>query len=46
MNYEFDIFLSYPRAGLVGPWVHNHFKPVLRKLLRCLFGARAAHFCE
>ena len=33
MDYEFDIFLSYPRAGQVGPWVHNHFKPVLSSCL-------------
>ena len=33
MAYEFDVFLSYPRAGQVGPWVHNHFLPVLRNCL-------------
>ena len=33
MDYEFDIFVSYPRAGHVGPWVQNHFLPVLRHSL-------------
>ena len=33
MAYEFDIFMSYPRAGQVGPWVQNHFFPVLRDCL-------------
>ena len=33
MAYEFDIFISYPRAGQVGPWVQNHFLPVLRDCL-------------
>ena len=33
MSYEFDIFLSYPRGGQVGPWVHNHFLPVLSACL-------------
>ena len=33
MAYEFDIFMSYPHAGHVGPWVKNHFLPELRNCL-------------
>jgi len=33
LAYEYDIFLSYPRSGQVGQWVHNHFLPVLRDCL-------------
>ena len=33
MAYEFDIFISYPQKGHVGPWVQNHFLPVLRDSL-------------
>ena len=34
-GYRYDVFISYPRsgAGNVGPWVHNHFHPLL---LNCL----------
>lgn len=30
MAYEWDVFLSYPRAPQVQPWVEKHFLPVLR----------------
>ena len=33
MGYHFDIFVSYPRAGQVGSWVHKHFLPVLQECL-------------
>ena len=33
MGYEYDIFMSYPRAGQVGSWVQKHFLPVLRECL-------------
>ena len=33
MDYQFDIFVSYPRAGQVRSWVHKHFLPVLRECL-------------
>ena len=33
MDYEWDVFVSYPRHGQVGRWVHNHFSPVLRECL-------------
>jgi hypothetical protein len=32
-GYEFDIFLSFPRAGTAFEWVRNHFHPVLRDTL-------------
>ncbi|SBW21443.1 hypothetical protein FDG2_2009 [Candidatus Protofrankia californiensis] len=32
-GYQFDVFLSYRRAGTVLPWVHNHFH---RMLVKCL----------
>lgn len=32
-DYEFDVFLSYRRAGTVRPWVHDHFHPLLVKCL-------------
>lgn len=33
MPYRYDIFLSYPRAGHAGEWVHEHFFPLLRDCL-------------
>ncbi|MGE4061546.1 MAG: TIR domain-containing protein [Sphingomonadales bacterium] len=33
MSYQYDIFLSYPRAGATGEWVRNHFRPVLEECL-------------
>lgn len=33
MGYEYDIFLSYPRAGHAGEWVRNHFHPLLKGCL-------------
>lgn len=33
MGYQYDIFVSYPRAGQVGSWVHKHFLPVLSECL-------------
>lgn len=33
MAYEYDIFLSYPRQGSVGIWVHQHFLPLLQESL-------------
>ncbi len=33
MAYEHDIFLSYPRQGQVGQWVHEHFLPELQACL-------------
>ena len=33
MDYDFDIFLSYPRKGNPGRWVHHHFHPLLRDCL-------------
>lgn len=33
MDYEFDIFLSYPRKGNPGRWVNLHFHPLLRDCL-------------
>ena len=33
MAYEWDVFVSYPREGQVGRWVHNHFLPLLRDCL-------------
>ncbi len=32
-GYEYDIFLSYKRAGNVPGWVVNHFYPLLRDAL-------------
>jgi hypothetical protein len=32
-DYEYDLFLSYKRAGDVPAWVTNHFYPVLRNAL-------------
>ncbi|MCK6504089.1 TIR domain-containing protein [Myxococcota bacterium] len=31
MPYEYDIFLSYPRAGAIGDWVRDLFHPELVK---------------
>jgi hypothetical protein len=31
--YEYDVFVSYRRAGDVGEWVHNHLAPTLRRAL-------------
>ena len=28
-DYEYDVFLSYRRAGSVNGWMHNHFYPKL-----------------
>jgi len=33
LAYEWDVFVSYPREGQVGRWVHNHFLPLLRDCL-------------
>lgn len=33
MTYQYDIFLSYPRAGHSGEWVRNHFLPLLQGCL-------------
>jgi TIR domain len=33
-GYEHDIFLSYSRRSPVGPWVQNHFYPLLDDWLR------------
>lgn len=33
LAYEWDVFVSYPRDGQAGTWVHNHFLPVLRECL-------------
>lgn len=32
-DYEFDLFLSYRRAGSVPQWMRNHFLPVLEDCL-------------
>jgi hypothetical protein len=32
-GYEYDIFLSFPRAGGTFAWVRNHFHPVLLETL-------------
>ncbi len=32
-GYEYDLFLSYKRAGDVPEWVKNHFHPLLRNAL-------------
>lgn len=34
-DYEYDVFISYRRSGSgqAGPWVHNHFHPLLRAYL-------------
>lgn len=32
-GYEFDVFLSYRRAGSVTDWMRNHFWPVLQECL-------------
>lgn len=31
MAYEWDIFISYPRRDPVGPWVNDHFYPLLQR---------------
>jgi hypothetical protein len=33
MSYQWDIFLSYPRRDPVGPWVQDHFYPLLKRWL-------------
>lgn len=33
MNYEWDVFLSYRRSGIAGPWVQGILAPALRQWL-------------
>jgi hypothetical protein len=33
MDYEWDVFVSYPRRHPVGPWVNDHLFPLLQKWL-------------
>jgi TIR domain len=33
MAYQWDVFLSYPRRDPIGPWVHEHFHPLLKRWL-------------
>lgn len=37
-GYEYDIFLSFPRAGGTFAWVRNHFHPVLVETLTNVVG--------
>lgn len=37
-GYEYDIFLSFPRAGGAFGWVRNHFYPVLLETLTDALG--------
>jgi hypothetical protein len=37
-GYEWDIFLSFPRAGGAFAWVCNHFYPVLEETLTDVIG--------
>jgi len=37
-GYEYDIFLSFPRAGGAFDWVRNHFHPVLLETLTDALG--------
>jgi hypothetical protein len=32
-DYQYDVFLSYRRAGSVPDWMRNHFRPVLEDCL-------------
>ncbi|HEX3782164.1 MAG TPA: toll/interleukin-1 receptor domain-containing protein [Pseudonocardiaceae bacterium] len=32
-DYQFDVFLSYRRAGGLPDWMRNHFRPVLEECL-------------
>jgi hypothetical protein len=34
MPYEWDVFISYTRDDPVGPWVWNHFHPLLSRWLK------------
>lgn len=38
-RYQWDVFLSYPRADPVGPWVRDYFHPLLERWL----GAATPH---
>lgn len=38
-GYQWDVFLSYPRADPVGPWVRDYFFPLLSRWL----GASTPH---
>ncbi len=33
MTYKWDIFISYPRRDPIGPWVQEHFSPMLARWL-------------
>lgn len=37
-GYEWDIFLSFPRAGTIFNWVGNHFYPLLERTLTDALG--------
>lgn len=45
-DYEYDIFLSYSRAGNVGDWVRNHFHPRLRDAMTDLLPAAPSIFLD
>ena len=45
-GYEYDLFLSYRRAGDVPMWVANHFHPLLTKALEDLMPSTPRIFLD
>lgn len=45
-GYEYDLFLSYKRAGDLPAWVTNHFYPILLNALTDLLPSPPSIFLD